>query len=272
VQIEGTGANPKINIGRVALVSGSTAGIGFATAKALAAAGANIVVNGRTRLSVDKAVDRIRAATPAVTVTGIAADATTAAGAEAIVAAVPQVDILVNNVGIYERKSYFQIADDDWRRLFEVNVMSGIRLARLYGEGMRRRGWGRIVFISSESGLLTPVDMIHYGVSKTAQIAVARGLAAELAGSGVTVNSVLPGPTSTEGMVAMIADESKRTGRSIEELERDFFTHARPTSLVRRFSSTDEIAAMIAFVCSEMASSTTGASLRCDGGIVPGLG
>ncbi len=262
----------KINAGRLALVSGSTAGIGFATAKALAAAGADIVVNGRTKDSVDKAVDRIRAWVPSVTVLGLAADATTAAGAEAIAAAVPEVDILVNNVGIYERKSFFDIADDDWQRLFEVNVMSGIRLARLYGEGMRRRGWGRIVFVSSESGLLTPVDMIHYGVSKTAQIAVARGLATELGGSGVTVNSVLPGPTSTEGMVAMLADESKRTGRSADEVERDFFSHARPTSLNRRFSSTDEIAAMITFACSEMAGSTTGASLRCDGGIVTGLG
>jgi NAD(P)-dependent dehydrogenase (short-subunit alcohol dehydrogenase family) len=222
----------KINPGRVALVTGSTAGIGFATAKALAAAGATIIVNGRTKTSVDKAVTNIRESVPTV-----------------------------NAIGI-----------DDWRRLFEINVLSGIRLARLYGENMRRRGWGRIVFVSSESGLLTPVDMIHYGVSKTAQIAVARGLAVELAGSGVTVNSVLPGPTSTEGMIAMIADESLRSGRSAEDLEREFFDQARPTSLIRRFSTTDEIAAMIAFVCSEVASSTTGASLRCDGGIVTGLG
>jgi NAD(P)-dependent dehydrogenase (short-subunit alcohol dehydrogenase family) len=262
----------KINPGRVALVTGSTAGIGFATAKALAAAGATIIVNGRTKTSVDKAVTNIRESVPTVNAIGIAADATTAAGAETIVATAPDIDILVNNVGIYERKSYFQIEDDDWRRLFEINVLSGIRLARLYGENMRRRGWGRIVFVSSESGLLTPVDMIHYGVSKTAQIAVARGLAVELAGSGVTVNSVLPGPTSTEGMIAMIADESLRSGRSAEDLEREFFDQARPTSLIRRFSTTDEIAAMIAFVCSEVASSTTGASLRCDGGIVTGLG
>jgi NAD(P)-dependent dehydrogenase (short-subunit alcohol dehydrogenase family) len=262
----------KINAGRVALVTGSTAGIGFAAAIALAEAGANIIVNGRTSSSVDAAAARIRAHAPSVTVLGVAADVSTLSGAEALVAAVPEVDILVNNVGIYERKPYFQITDDDWRRLFDVNVLSGVRLARLYGEAMRRRGWGRIVFISSESGLLTPVDMIHYGVSKTAQIAVARGLAAELAGTGVTVNSVLPGPTSTEGMVAMVAAESERTGRSAREVEDDFFTQARPTSLNRRFSSTDEIAAMIAFVCSEIAGSTTGSSLRCDGGIVTGLG
>ena len=261
-----------IKAGRIALVTGSTAGIGFAAAKALAAAGADIILNGRSQAAVDSTVAAVRAHVPSVAVSGIAADATTAAGAEAIRAAGPKVDILVNNVGIYERKRYFDIADDDWRHLFEVNVLSGIRLARLYGEGMRERGWGRIVFISSESGLLTPVDMIHYGVSKTAQIAVARGLAAELAGSGVTVNSVLPGPTSTEGMVAMIAGEAQRTGRSEKDLEHDFFVQARPTSLNRRFSSTEEIAAMIAFVCSELASSTTGASLRCDGGIVTGLG
>ena len=261
-----------INAGRVALVTGSTAGIGLAAAKALAAAGADVVVNGRSQAAVDTAVAAIRASAPSVAVSGIAADATSAAGAEAILAATPQIDILVNNVGIYERKRYFDISDDDWRRLFEVNVLSGIRLARLCSEGMRQRGWGRIVFISSESGLLTPVDMIHYGVTKTAQIAVARGLATELAGSGVTVNSVLPGPTSTEGMVAMIAGEARRTGRSETELEQDFFVQARPTSLNRRFSSVEEVGAMIAFACSELASSTTGASLRCDGGIVTGLG
>lgn len=261
-----------INAGRLALVTGSTAGIGLAAAKALARAGAGVVVNGRTQVSIDKAVSAVRDLAPSVQVTGIAADATTAAGAEEITRFAPEIDILVNNVGIYERKSYFRISDDDWRHFFEINVLSGIRLARAYGEGMRRRGWGRIVFISSESGLLTPVDMIHYGVSKTAQIAVARGLAQELAASGVTVNSVLPGPTSTEGMVAMISAEAKRTGQSHKELEQAFFTNARPTSLNRRFSSTDEIASMIAYICSEMAGSTTGASLRCDGGIVTGLG
>jgi NAD(P)-dependent dehydrogenase (short-subunit alcohol dehydrogenase family) len=261
-----------IKAGRLALVTGSTAGIGFATAKALAAAGANVVVNGRGESAVGAAVGAIRDSAPGVRVMGVAADATTAEGADTIIAAAPDVDILVNNVGIYERKSFFDIADEDWRRFFEVNVLSGIRLARLYGEAMRQRGWGRIVFISSESGLLTPVDMIHYGVSKTAQIAVARGLAVELAGSGVTVNSILPGPTSTEGMVAMIAEEARRRGKSTEELERAFFAQARPTSLNRRFSSTEEIAAMITFVCGELASSTTGASLRCDGGIVTGLG
>jgi NAD(P)-dependent dehydrogenase (short-subunit alcohol dehydrogenase family) len=260
-----------INAGRVALVTGSTAGIGFAAAKALALAGADVFVNGRKQISVDTAVVSIRELAPFVKITGVVADAATVAGSEEIVACATHVDILVNNVGIYERKSYFQITDDDWRHFFDVNVLSGIRLSRAYGEGMRRRGWGRIVFISSESGLLIPVDMIHYGVSKTAQIAVARGLASELAGTGVTVNSVLPGPTRTEGLVAMIADQAKQTGRSEKELEHEFFTNARPTSLNRRFSSTDEVASMIAYVCSELASSTTGASLRCDGGIVTGL-
>lgn len=261
-----------INSGRVALVTGSTAGIGLETAKALAAAGADVVVNGRTKNALEKAVAAVREHAPGVHVEGVSADVATPAGADTIAAAVPRVDILVNNVGIYERKRYFEITDDDWRSLFEVNVLSGVRLARLYGEAMRQCGWGRIVFISSESGLLTPVDMIHYGVTKTAQIAVARGLATELAGSGVTVNSILPGPTSTEGMIAMIAAEAARTGHSTKELEREFFINARPTSLNRRFSSPEEIAAMVAFVCSEMASSTTGASLRCDGGIVSGLG
>ena len=261
-----------INAGRLALVTGSTAGIGLAVAKALAVAGSNVVVNGRTQAGIDHAMAAIRALAPSVAITGIAADVTTAAGADAICALAADIDILVNNVGIYERKAYFDISDEDWRRFFDVNVLSGIRLARLYGEGMRSRGWGRIVFVSSESGLLTPVDMVHYGVSKTAQIAVARGLAQELAGSGVTVNSILPGPTSTEGLVAMIAEEARRTGRSEKEMEQAFFTNARPTSLNRRFSSTEEIASMIAYVCGELAGSTTGASLRCDGGIVTGLG
>jgi NAD(P)-dependent dehydrogenase (short-subunit alcohol dehydrogenase family) len=261
-----------INAGRLALVTGSTAGIGFATAKALALAGADVIVNGRSQAAVDKAVAAIRESAPGVQVTGIAADVATAEGAAELVARAPAVDILVNNVGTYERKSYFDISDADWRHFFEVNVLSGIRLARAYGEEMRRRGWGRIVFISSESGLLTPVDMIHYGVSKTAQIAVARGLASELAGSGVTVNSVLPGPTATEGMSAMIAEQARLTGRLEQELEQDFFTQARPTSLNRRFSSTEEVASMIAYACSELAGFTTGASLRCDGGIVPSLG
>ena len=258
--------------GRRALVTGSTTGIGFATAIGLAREGAHVIVNGRTEAGVEDALARLRATVPAATAEGCAADVVNEAGAASLVARHPAVDILVNNVGKYERKGFFETSDADWMDFYAFNVLSGVRLARAYGHGMRQRGWGRIIFISSESGLLIPVEMINYGVTKTAQIAAARGLAREMAGSGVTVNSVLPGPTATEGINAMLAADSARTGRSAKDLERDFFVGARPTSLLGRFASTEEIANMVAYICSDAASATTGAALRVEGGIVTGLG
>ena len=254
--------------GKRALVSGSTKGIGYASAKALAAEGAAVVLNGRTEAGVAAAVERLRGELPGANVRGIAADLGTAAGFEALIAALPDADIVVNNLGIFEPKPFEQIADADWLRFFEVNVLSGVRLARHYVEGMRGRNWGRIVFVSSESGLQIPAEMIHYGVSKTAQLAVARGLAETLAGTGVTVNSVLPGPTSSEGVGAFVAQLAAARGVDTATIEREFFATARPSSVIKRFTAPAEVAAMIAYVCSTQASATTGAALRVDGGVV----
>jgi NAD(P)-dependent dehydrogenase (short-subunit alcohol dehydrogenase family) len=258
--------------GRQALVTGSSSGIGYAIAEALAREGAHVVLNGRSRKNIDAAMGRLRKTVNGVECTAVVADASTAKGAQRIVAAVPEVDILVNNLGKYERKGFFETTDSDWMDFYEFNVLSGIRLVRAYGEGMRRRKWGRILFISSESGLLTPVEMINYGITKTAQAALARGLAREFGGCGVTVNAVLPGPTRTEGISRMLANESKRTGKSIRKLEAEFFSVARPTSIIRRLSEPHEVAAMVAYACSDPASSTTGAALRVEGGIVTGIG
>lgn len=257
--------------GRTALVTGSTAGIGFAIAKGLAAEGASVVVNGRSEASVGRAIERIRQAVPSAKVEGLNADAATAKGADALHGRWPHVDILVNNLGIFEPKPYFEIGDDEWLRFFDVNVLSGIRLARLYGKGMAERGWGRILFISSESAINIPREMIHYGVTKTAQIAVARGLAIELAATGVTVNSLLPGPTRTEGVVDFIAKLAKESGKTVAAVEEEFFKTARPTSLLRRFADPDEVAAMAVYLCSERASATTGAAIRVDGGVVSSI-
>jgi NAD(P)-dependent dehydrogenase (short-subunit alcohol dehydrogenase family) len=254
--------------GRRALVTGSTAGIGFATAEALAREGAEVVVNGRTRARVDVAMARIRAAVPGARLGGIAADVSTAAGCDAVIAAHPERDVLVNNMGIFEPKPFERITDEDWLRFFEANVLSGIRLARHYVGGMRARDWGRIVFVSSESALQIPTEMIHYGMTKTAQLAVARGLAETLAGTNVTVNSVLPGPTASEGVGGFIADLAASRGVSVEDMEHEFFATARPTSILQRFATPEEVAAMIVYVCSAQASATTGAALRVDGGVV----
>jgi NAD(P)-dependent dehydrogenase (short-subunit alcohol dehydrogenase family) len=258
--------------GRRALVIGSTSGIGYAIAEGLAREGAQVLLNGRQADSLERAIARIKKAVKGAKVVGVVADAATAEGSKTIVGQAPDVDILVNNLGIYKRQGFFETPDEDWMHFYEVNVLSGIRFARAYGQGMRERGWGRIIFISSESGLLIPVDMTNYGVTKTAQIAVMRGLAREFGGCGVTVNCVLPGPTRTEGISTMLADESKKTGLSLAELEKDFFTNARPTSLIQRLSEPEEIANMVVYACSDGASSTTGASLRVEGGIVTGLG
>jgi NAD(P)-dependent dehydrogenase (short-subunit alcohol dehydrogenase family) len=254
--------------GKTALVTGSTSGIGHAIAKGLAAAGASVVVNGRAQAKVDAAVAAIVKAAPDSKVRGIAADVSTAAGCNALAAALPDVDILINNAGIFEPKGFFDITDEDWTRFFEVNVMSGVRLSRAYMQGMLKRNWGRIVFISSESALNIPKEMIHYGVTKTAQLAVSRGLAEMTRGTAVTVNSVLPGPTMSEGVETFVKDLAKQNGQSVEEAASNFVKQFRPTSLLQRFASVDEIANMVVYVSSKEASATNGAALRAEGGIV----
>ena len=254
--------------GKRALVSGSTAGIGFAAARALAAEGAAVIISGRTQPRVDQAVARLKAEVPGATVAGVALDLGSAQGCGALLRQVPEVDVLVNNLGIFEPKAFEAIEDADWLRFFEVNVLSGVRLSRQYLPGMRARNWGRVVFVSSESGLQIPAEMIHYGMTKTAQLAVARGLAETLAGTGVTVNSVLPGPTASEGVGDFVARLAQSRGVDAATVEKEFFATARPSSLIRRFATPEEVAAMIAYVCSVQASATTGAALRVDGGVV----
>ncbi|HEY7635400.1 MAG TPA: SDR family NAD(P)-dependent oxidoreductase [Gemmatimonadales bacterium] len=254
--------------GRRALVTGSTAGIGFATAQALAAEGAAVMVNGRGEDRVASAIRAIKAAVPGAHVGGVAADLGTAAGCELVTREVPWVDILVNNVGIFEPKQFQDISDADWLRFFETNVLSGVRLSRFYLPEMLARNWGRIVFVSSESALQIPVEMIHYGMTKTAQLAVARGLAETTVGTGVTVNSVLPGPTASEGVGDFVQRLAQSRGTDFETMEREFFATARPSSLLRRFAKPEEVAAMIVYICSARASATNGAALRVDGGVV----
>jgi NAD(P)-dependent dehydrogenase (short-subunit alcohol dehydrogenase family) len=254
--------------GKTALVTGSTSGIGHAIARGLAAAGADVVVNGRTQAKVDAAAAEIAKAVPGTKVRGVAADVSTAAGCTSLVAALPTVDILINNAGIFEPKGFFDIPDEDWSRFFEVNVMSGVRLSRAYMSGMLKRNWGRIVFISSESALNIPKEMIHYGMTKTAQLAVSRGLAEMTRGTAVTVNSVLPGPTMSEGVETFIKDIAKQNGQSVEAATAQFFKQQRPTSLLQRFASVEEIANMVIYVSSKEASATNGAALRAEGGII----
>jgi NAD(P)-dependent dehydrogenase (short-subunit alcohol dehydrogenase family) len=254
--------------GKTALVTGSTAGIGYAIAKGLAASGAEVVINGRGQDKVDAAVARLKQAISATKVRGIAADVSTADGCNALTAALPDVDILINNAGIFEPKNFFKIPDEDWSRFFEVNVMSGVRLSRAYLSGMLTRNWGRIVFISSESGLNIPTEMIHYGMTKTAQLAVARGLAKLTGGTAVTVNSVLPGPTMSEGVETFVKDLARQNGQSLEEAAANFVRQHRPDSLLQRFASVDEVANMVVYAASKEASATNGAALKVEGGIV----
>lgn len=251
--------------GKRALVSGSTAGIGLAIATDLAREGAEVIVNGRTQERVDAA---LRASGAAY---GMAADLGAEAGASAVIARFPEVDILVNNLGIFEPKPFEEIPDADWFRLFEVNVLSGVRLSRHYLGPMRRNNWGRIIFISSESGLQIPSEMIHYGMTKTAQMAVARGLAETTRGTAITVNTVLPGPTASEGVTEFVGQLAKAKPGGREAVERDFFRSVRPSSLLQRFERPEEIAALVTFVCSPRASGINGAALRVDGGVVQSI-
>jgi NAD(P)-dependent dehydrogenase (short-subunit alcohol dehydrogenase family) len=254
--------------GRQAVVSGSTAGIGYAIAKGLAAAGARVVINGRNEQSVLDAARRLAGEVEGAVITGIAADLGTAEGVRHVAARVPEADILVNNLGIFDPKPFLEIEDEEWERFFRINVMSGVRLSRRYLPGMVERNWGRIVFISSESGVQIPVEMVHYGMTKTAQLAVSRGLAEVVAGTGVTVNAVLPGPTRSEGVGEFMAKLARDQGKSIQEFEAEFIAENRPSSLIRRLAEVEEVANMVVYVCSPQASATTGAALRVDGGVV----
>lgn len=253
--------------GKIALVSGSTAGIGNAIATSLAREGATVIVSGRTPAAVAAAVAAMRAGASGE-VLGFAGDLSDAAVVDALLQRHPRVDILVNNLGIFEVKPFAEITDADWRRFFDVNVLSGARLARLYLPGMLERNWGRIIFISSESGYHIPAEMIHYGMTKAAQIAVARGLAETTAGTGVTVNSVLPGPTRSRGVGDFVAEMAAQSGQSAQTVEKEFFKTARPTSLLQRFATPEEVAAMVTYVASPLSSATNGAALRVDGGTI----
>ena len=254
--------------GKRAVVSGSTAGIGLAIVRGLAEAGAHVVVNGRTEGRVQHAIEEIRLALPKAELSGVAADVATAEGAARLAAQVAHADILVNNAGTGFMKPFTDLTDEDWTGLFELNVMSGVRLTRHYLPGMVARGWGRVIFISSESGLNTPKEMIHYGMTKTAQLAVSRGVAESVAGTGVTVNAVLPGPTRSEGLLSWLQPVVEKTGKSLADVEQGFLAQNRPTSVIQRFASTEEVANMVVYTCSQQASATSGAALRVDGGVV----
>ena len=252
---------------KLALISGSTAGIGYAIAESLAREGCRVIVNGRTQKRVDAALAKLLN-TPNADVVGFAADLGTAQGVAETVARFPQVDILVNNMGIFEPKAFEDIPDEDWLRFFEVNVLSGVRLSRHYLPGMKASGWGRIIFISSESAVQIPAEMIHYGMTKTAQLAISRGLAETTAGTGVTVNAVLPGPTASEGVEGFVDNMAATRGTDRSTIEREFFQSVRPSSLLRRFATPEEVAAMVTFVASPLLAATNGAALRVDGGVV----
>jgi NAD(P)-dependent dehydrogenase (short-subunit alcohol dehydrogenase family) len=254
--------------GKTALVTGSTAGIGHAIAKGLAATGANVVVNGRTQGKVDEAVAAVKQAAQGGSITGVAADVSTAEGCAKLVKAQPDVDILINNTGIFEPKGFFDIPDEDWQRFFDVNVMSGVRLSRAYMPAMLKRNWGRIVFIASESALMIPKEMIHYGMTKTAQLSVSRGLAELTRGTAVTVNAVMPGPTMSEGVQTFVADLAKQNGQSETEAAANFIKQHRPGSLIQRFATVEEIANMVVYVSSKEAAATNGAALRAEGGLL----
>jgi NAD(P)-dependent dehydrogenase (short-subunit alcohol dehydrogenase family) len=254
--------------GKRALVTGSTAGIGFAIAEVLAKEGASVIVNGRTEKRVNEALEKLRASAAHSKLEGLAADLGTAEGVQTAINRFPEVEILVNNLGIFEPKPFEQISDQDWFRFFETNVLSGVRLSRHYLPRMKQRNWGRIVFISSESAVQIPAEMIHYGMTKTAQIAIARGMAETTAGTGVTVNSVLAGPTASEGVEVFVRRTAAARNVDAAAVEKEFFRSLRPSSLLKRFATPEEVAVMVAFVCSPLSSATNGAALRADGGVV----
>jgi NAD(P)-dependent dehydrogenase (short-subunit alcohol dehydrogenase family) len=254
--------------GKKALVTGSTAGIGFAIARALAREGASVVITGRTQRRVDGAIESIRNEVHGAKVSGIAADLAMPDGISKTIQAVPALDVVVNNLGIYEVKPFEGITDADWHAIIETNFMSGMRLSRHYLPRMKAANWGRIIFVSSESATNIPVEMIHYGVTKTMQVALARGLAETTAGSAVTVNSVLAGPTRSEGVEKFIADMARTKNVTPDDVEKEFFHTARPSSLLQRFATSDEVAALVAFVASPLSSATNGAALRVEGGVV----
>ncbi|MET1115936.1 MAG: SDR family oxidoreductase [Comamonas sp.] len=260
--------------GRRVLISGSTSGIGFATARGFLAAGATVVINGRKDAGVQAAAQRLVGAlgdAAAPRVLGFAGDLGRAEDCARLLAQHPAFDIVINNLGIFGPKDFFETSNEDWERFFQTNVMSGVQLSRAYAPGMVERGWGRIVFISSESALNIPADMIHYGFTKTAQLAVSRGLAKRLAGTGVTVNAVLPGPTLSEGVADMLAADVQRTGHSLESVAADFVNTHRSSSIIRRAASVEEVANMVLYVASAQASATTGAALRVDGGVIDSI-
>lgn len=257
--------------GKTALITGSTLGIGFAIAKGLAGCGAAVVLNGRKQKVVDEAVAALQKVSSGAEVRGVAADLGTAEGCAALVRAEPAVDILVNNLGIYGPQDFFEIPDREWTRYFEVNVLSGVRLSRAYLPGMLEKNWGRVIFISSESGLNIPADMIHYGFTKTANLSISRGLAKRVAGSGVTVNAVLPGPTLSEGVEEMLREDAEKSGLSIDEVGVTFVREQRPSSILQRPATVEEVANMVVYVASPLASATTGAALRVDGGVVDSI-
>ncbi|VWB39408.1 SDR family NAD(P)-dependent oxidoreductase [Burkholderia lata] len=253
--------------GKVAVVTGAAQGIGRAIAKQLAACGANVVVNDIDEQRIAAAVSAIKTEIPGAKVRGAAADLSTAAGCDRLVTQVPDCDILVNNAAIFETADFFDIPDAAWQRYFDVNLMSGIRLSRAYLPAMGKRDWGRVVFISSECGISTPPDMLHYTMTKTALLGISRGLAKRMAGTGVTVNAVLPGPTLSEGVKTFLEAEIRRTGKTIEEQGAELVNALRPSSITRRFQSVDEVANLVLYTCSPLASATTGAALRADGGV-----
>ncbi len=254
--------------GKIAVVSGSTAGIGLAIATAMAAEGARVIINGRTEERVTAALENIRKRIPNADLRGVAADLGTGAGVEAFLRQAPDADVLINNLGIFDPKPFLEIPDQEWTRFFEVNVLSGVRLTRKYLPGMRKKNWGRVIFISSESAQQIPAEMIHYGMTKTAQVAIARGLAQSVAGTGVTVNSVLVGPTESEGVGTFLDSLAKQNNISKAEMEKAFFEKGRPSSLLKRFETPDEVAAVVAFVASTQALVINGAAVRAEGGVI----
>jgi len=254
--------------GKTALVTASTGGIGFATAKLLGESGASVIINGRSQTTISRALDQLHTELPNANIRGIVADLGCSDGCQKLIDVAGDIDILVNNAGIYGALDFYDTDDGVWEQYWQTNVMSGVRLSRAFIPAMEKKGWGRVVFISSESSRNIPADMIHYGVSKTAQLSLSRGLAKRFAGTGVTFNCVLPGPTISDGFAAMFADQVEKTGASMEDVAKAFIQANRPSSVLQRAATVEEVANMIVYVCSELSSATSGAALRVDGGVI----